>query len=400
MTSGLPQPTWKSGRWPYRPRPLPDELLSSYITRCAQALYVKPITLLNATFGSRQSLFSQDIDNYANGAIIDRIASAVARDPAIIRQMTLASYEGSIQADYYPKGRKVWIMPVLVSATSRLRHSLQFCPECLRTDPTPYFRRQWRLAFSICCTKHQICLHDCCPNCEAPVHIHQSFSMRFCYRCTFDLADAPHSRATDQVITQQASLERILDQGWTSLNGRSIYSHLYFGVIRRIAGLLSSGSRSRDVRKALIERFGGTDGDFDRGGARQPLEFLRVSERARLMDLVARMMADFPRRFVEICRASRHARSHVIKDMPYVPFAFDDVLKTWLDRSPYYPSEIEVDAAAQWLRRTHGKAHYRRLKEMFGESRGLLYRYLDYERRPTNPSWRRVMALKQGRRTS
>jgi hypothetical protein len=400
MKSAPPQAAWKAGRWPYRPRPLPDELLSSYVTRCAQALYVKPITLLNASLGSRQSLFSQDIDNYANELIVDRIASACLLDAAVVRGMTLAAYEGLLQPDYFPNGRKVWIMPVSISATNRLRGGLQFCPECLRTDTIPYFRRRWRLALSTCCTKHKISLHDRCPDCEAPIHIHQSFSMRYCYLCSYDLADAASVTPYEHVFRQQAEFEHALAEGWASLNGRPLYSHLYFAVVRRVAGLLSSGKRSHRLRAALVKRYGGSDGHFDRGGARQPMEYLCVLERVRLLDLVARTMSDFPHRFVEICKASRHSRSYIIKDMPYVPFAFDLVLRTSLDKSPYYPTEIEVDAAARWLRRAHGKAQYRRLKEIFGESRGLLYKYLDYERRPATPSWRRAAALKQRRRTT
>ncbi len=72
----------------------------------------------------------------------------------------------------------------------------------------------------------------------------------------------------------------------------------------------------------------------------------------------------------------------------------DEVLRSDLDRSPYYPTDIEVEAAANWLRKTRGAASYRDLKEICGESRMAIYRYMDYLRVPSTPSPWRARALK------
>lgn len=391
---------WNAGLWPYRPRPLQDELLSSYITRAAHGLGLKPISLLNAALGSRQSLLAQDLDNYANVQIVDRISGATGLDAAAVEGMTLAGYVDSVLTTYFPKGRKPWLMPVTVCANDRLRPGLQFCPDCFETDAQPYLRRAWRLAFITCCTIHSIALLDRCPGCEAHVQVHRSISIRYCYNCNSDLAAAPKISVPDEAILQQLMFENAVINGWTTLGGRKIYSNLYFLVVRQIASLLVNGPRSSQFRAAVGKSVESADRAFQKPTTRQPIEYLETSDRLRLMIMVASVMSDFPRRFVAICRTAGHSRSHIIKDMPYVPFAFDEVLREHLDLSPYYPSEVEVAAAAAWLRRTRGVATYRTLKNMFGESRSLLYRHMDYERLPARPSWRRSKASEETRRAS
>ncbi len=386
---------WNSGRWPYRPRPLPDELLSSYLTRAAHGLGLKPITLLNAALGSRQSLLAQDLDNFANPLIVNRLLTATNLDRDAVFGMTLAAYEGRISTTFYPKGRKVWIMPVKIAANDRKRPGLQYCPECFRTDESPYLRRTWRLAFATCCTVHAVALHDRCPECETHLHIHRSAFIRYCYSCDADLASAPKIRVCEETVALQRSCEAALCDGWAMLNDRPVPSHLYLMVIRQIASLLANGPRATKLRAAVVASCGGEDRPFEKSTWRQPIEYHGVNERRRLMELVAYVMSDFPRRFVATCRTAKLSRSHIIKDMPYVPYAFDLVLREHLDRSPYYPTEVEVAAAAAYLRRTKGIATYRALKEMFGESRALLYRHMTYERVPSAPSWRRTRASEE-----
>lgn len=70
--------------WPYRPRPLPDELLSSYLCRLALGMDLKPISFLNTVFGSARNLLAQDLDNFAPPRIVRRVAHGVQRDPDVI----------------------------------------------------------------------------------------------------------------------------------------------------------------------------------------------------------------------------------------------------------------------------------------------------------------------------
>lgn len=43
------------------------------------------------------------------------------------------------------------------------------CPECLRTDPTPFLRAAWDSPLVLVCSVHKVILTDRCPNCARPV---------------------------------------------------------------------------------------------------------------------------------------------------------------------------------------------------------------------------------------
>jgi len=382
---------WTSAPWPYRPQPLSDELLSSYLIRTAHGLSMRPVTFTNAVWGSRDLLFGQDIDNYAPTAVVDRLATGIGLHLAAVTAMTFAPWRDALDIGGQATGRKPWILPVSIISNDRRRPGLQFCPACLATDPKPYLRRTWRLAFATVCTTHDIELCDSCPHCGSTLQPHRSPSLRTCYACGGDLAGAGN-QASRRIVAQTRAFERTLRDGWTEFAGRPVYAHLYFRIVRQIAAILVNGKRAEKLRQGVATTLGGDDTPFEKPNARQPVEYLHVDERRRLFDLVARLLDDFPERFVGICAQAGIWRSHIVKDMGDVPFVFDEALHL-LDRTPYYPTDREVSAAAEYLRRTKGIATYRDLKALCGESRAAIYKYMDYEREQTAPSKWRLEAL-------
>jgi hypothetical protein len=347
---------------------------------------LKPITLLNAVWGSRQSLLNQDLDNMAPRRVIDILVQAIGVAPQIVVGTTLSDLDGRLTASYNACGRKTWILPTTIKSNDRRRPGLQFCPACLATDRRPYFRRTWRLAFVTACIHHGNVLHDCCPACGETLQPHRSPALNFCFRCGADLCEAPLMSAEVGELAQQFELETILSRGWALVPGEPLYSHLYFAIFRQIAALLVNGPRAEAFREATARLFGGDASGYDKPTPRQPIEYLRLDERRRLFDLVARLIAGFPIRFVAACEKAGILRSHAIKDMPHPPFIYERAMRTYLDRTPYQASEAEVAAAARWLRKTIGHASYADLKALCGESRVALYRHMDYLRRQSRPS--------------
>jgi hypothetical protein len=347
---------------------------------------LKPITFLNAVWGSRQSLLNQDLDNLAPKRVVDLLAQAVGVDSQSILGTTLSEFDGRLTASYNARGRKTWILPTTIKSNDRRRPGLQFCPACLGTDDHPYFRRAWRLAFATTCTRHGRVLHDHCPSCGETLQPHRAPGLCFCFRCGADLREAFQILADPKEIAWQVELETNLSRGWAFLQGEPLYSHLYFAIIRQVAALLVNGARSERFRKATACLIGGDPSGYDKPTPRQPIEYLRLDERRRLFDLVSRLMEDFPTRLVAACSEAGIFRSDAMRDMPDPPFLYDQALRAHLDRTPYHASDGEVAAAAAWLRRTTGRASYADLKALCGESRVALYRHMDYLRRQSRPS--------------
>ncbi|STR44780.1 TniQ family protein [Iodobacter fluviatilis] len=74
-----------------------------------------------------------------------------------------------------------------------------FCPECLKSDPIPYFRLHWRFAFLTECPEHNIELLESCPKCASHIwpatvkNLSQSRPWSIitsCPQCGFDLRNS------------------------------------------------------------------------------------------------------------------------------------------------------------------------------------------------------------------
>ncbi len=357
--------------------------------RVAAGLNLKPVTFLSAIWGSTRSLLNQDLDNYAPAHVAQRVAAGANLDASEVSHMTLAAYAEILLLNHNVGGRNAWILPTTIKSNDRRRRGLQFCPVCLASDRQPYFRRRWRLALITACTEHGVLLRDSCLACEEAIHPHRAPSLTECYRCGESLCKPSVTVTCHDHLAWILEQERTLARGWAMLAGEPIRAHIYFAIVRQIAALLVNGPRAPAFRAVVAGNFGGDDTPFQKITPRQPIEYLDITERHRLFQMVRNLVRSWPSNFVMACQEAGIYRSHAIKDMRNPPYIYEQVMRGYLDSTPYYPSEREVAAAATWLRRTKGHASYSDLCLLCGESRALVYQHMDYQRIPARPSkWR------------
>ena len=347
--------------WPYRSRPRPDELLSSWFLRCAAGLWLKPFALSHAVWGGRLPILTRDIDNFAPAAMVAGMAALTASPLEAARLTSLAELEGRLVEHYTVVGRTNWIMPLGVRHRRRTRGGLQFCPRCLG-EPIAYYRRTWRLAWATVCCRHDCVLLDRCPCCDTPVEPHRAPRLWLCATCGSDLSVADTKPAPDDLLALQMRHERYLECGWAEL-GTIVFpfSHLYFELVRQVSRVICTGPRSALLRVALTQ---------DEEEARpflmtfRDLETLDVGERSRLMSLVAIALEDWPVRFIAAAREARLWRSWATRDRPRLPFQFAAIVDEHLGAGVYNPTRAEIHAAELYLRRVqpgHRREHLRRL---------------------------------------
>jgi len=334
--------------WPFRGRPKPDELFSSWFLRAAHAMMMKPYALGHISWHSTPPALTRDIDGSADDRVVMVMARATATPLARGRQTLLASYEGSLFEKHQPLGRTTWIMPLGVRARTRNHPGLQFCPACMETDP--YFRRLWRIGWATVCIEHRLRLLDRCSQCSsilAPLRARAAF---VCHHCSVALSESERRPASDLSVSFQRRHELILNDGWAQL-GESYfpYSIQYFQTLRHLARAVARGPRAAGFRAAIVARWGGDGAPFD--FAQLPeVEALGAEDRYRLFDLVSRVMLPWPDRFVEAAQAARLWQSWALRDDPDPPFAYSEVVSWNLARPTYSPSVEEVRSAVAYLR--------------------------------------------------
>lgn len=361
----------KDGRrhcWPYRSRPQPDELLSSWFLRCAAAMWLKPFALGNAVWGRSLQILTRDIDNFAPPAFVAGMAALTDTPLEAARCTSLAEFEGRLVERYTMVGRTNWIMPLGVRHRRRFQPGLQFCPVCLR-DPIPYYRRVWRIAWSTVCCRHECILLDRCPCCAEPLEPHRAPRLWLCATCQVDFRTIDGVAAPPELIALQNNHEDFLLKGWAELGCVTFpHSHLYFELVRQVARVLFSGPRSERLRVSIA-------GNMEQApqfvAACHDIETLSASDRRRLMSLVALALQDWPTGFVTAARDAGLWRSWATRDRPRLPFAFASVVDEHLGAGLYKPTREEVRAAEQYLRRAEPGHSRKQLRKLVGDCQAI-----------------------------
>jgi len=241
---------------PIHLKPQPDELLSSWLMRLSHANGFLPHSFCHQFWPGR-AVWNRDVDHLATPEITQELARLTAVSVQRAHETTLRAYEGVVFQDFIQSGRTRGILPVGVWHRVHLKFGLQYCPECLASDPKPYFRRAWRLAWVTCCVKHRRPLLDRCPKCAKPVNFHHNKGMRDnlarCVNCEMDLRYAPNTAATTSLELQaQRHLQEVIQRGWTDIPGYGpIYSHLFFDGLWALTEMLLS-PRGRATLATLV----------------------------------------------------------------------------------------------------------------------------------------------------
>lgn len=243
--------------------PREDELLSSWLVRLSHQHALKVQTFTKLLFPGIQ-IWNRDIDKFAPDRLLSILSQKTLASLDRIKNTSLRSYEGKLYLSHNHNGNTRWILPLGIYHRTHQSYGLLFCPKCLEKDgTTPYFRKKWRLSFSVICPDCKVYLHDKCPCCAEPVVFFRielgkrdklpGKAMSSCHKCGFDLSESRSKAAPRRLVYQQRKLYRILNEGWKK---EVFYPHLYFDVLHQILNILAgTSSRSEKLRKDLLSRF-------------------------------------------------------------------------------------------------------------------------------------------------
>jgi hypothetical protein len=212
--------------WTAHPHPHRDELLSSWLVRVAHANGLKVQTFCAQEFGNKYQIWSRDIDRLSPAWLIETMSSKTRTPIERVWATTLLGYEGRLYDKYHSASQLRWILPLQIYHRKRRGYGLQFCPNCLREESEPYYRRSWRVALFTFCPKHDVMLCDRCPSCGNGIVFHRlepgkpdlidGPSMQCCWFCGFDLCNTPSvpvNKWNDSIFISWQKILHLVDRG-------------------------------------------------------------------------------------------------------------------------------------------------------------------------------------------
>lgn len=315
--------------WPVHPKPLVDELFSSWLIRIAQGNAIKLQTFCHLNWPGIQ-IWTRDIDKHGYQNLIPRLSKKTGTSEAEALSTTLNHFTGLVFEHLAWKTRARWILPLGIYHRTRNCRGIQWCSHCLSTDHKPYFRKHWRLAIASCCPKHGVLLTHECHVCMNPAAPHRGEFMK-CHNCGTNYADAPSQNARARAIQLEANLLSIAKTGHSMLEPyQNIHSIAYFDIIYRLLSLLAFGARSNALRGAIARQFGGDPSPVELLQKGHLVELLSPVDRNKIMDLMAAILPGWPFRFVGVCIESSNWASWVLRDMKPTRFHLWEPAKRYL----------------------------------------------------------------------
>jgi hypothetical protein len=315
--------------WPIRYKPLPDELLSSWLVRLARGHGLKVQTFCNLIFGNRHQVWNRDIDRLAPPWLVDTLALHTGTLLETAYGTTLKVYDGILFRNPRQSGHLNWVLSLKIYHRVREGFGQQFCPACLAEDSTPYFRKSWRLSLSTMCTRHRCMLYDRCHACGAAVSFFRMdigmessdsdgdlVHVSRCHECKADLAAAPTLQP--QIIDVEAfdKLATLMDSVAAPSPSEKLIGEL--AVLRHLCALMLSVRRAVALRAYLLDLHGIRD-PVATTKQRIPFESLEIGARHVLLQCGVWLLGDLACRLSAAVRTGALRYNHLLRDFDEAP---------------------------------------------------------------------------------
>lgn len=315
--------------WPIRYKPLPDELLSSWLVRLAHGHGLKVQTFCNLIFGNRLQVWNRDIDRLAPPWLVDTLALHTGTPLEAAYGTTLKVYDGILFRNPRPSGHLNWVLSLKIYHRVREGYGQQFCPACLAEDQTPYFRKAWRLSLSTTCLRHRCMLHDRCHACgtavsffrmdfglEASDSDSEAITASRCHECKANLAAAP---AVAPPVVDPAALDKLMAMAATIAAASAPTQRVdELAVLRHFCALMLSTRRAVTLRAYLLERHRIED-PVELTEQRIPFESLPLDARHVLLQCGTWILNDIGCRIGAAVNSGALRYNHLLRDFDDAP---------------------------------------------------------------------------------
>jgi len=352
------------------PKPLPNELLSSWLTRMSIEHRRKLSTFLSL-FVKREGnrISSIDIDFLYNEKLFNKLSQKSNLPIKEILAMSLRSEEGYLfscnNCLYPPKQiRKL--------KDKRTHNGLMFCPKCLAEDNIPYFRKQWRYYFYNACPKHKILLTDRCWCCYEEIKLSKIKHMNklsYCSHCEKDLSTTivfPLQTNYKYGLKAIQWFENGLKKGYFVINNKKVASLFIFESFTQLTFLLDRKENLVLDEFPMIIEYKNLCKKLKNYNSKK---INSIKKDFILTSMVFYLFQDYPKNFILFANKNKLTHRdflHGFKETPYWYNAMINSLIPIQNRSGRKISEGEVVDAVKYLQRVNIKPTQENVAEVIG----------------------------------
>lgn len=289
--------------WPLFVWPEENELFSSWICRFSNNNEIRSESISKIYFDNSINLWNRDIDVFAPKALLDYLENHTPLEKSQIENLFLTSYESIVFEKINPNGFTENILNLGIFHRKRKNYGIVFCPNCLKNSA--YFKKEWRLFFSIYCETCKCKLLDRCPSCKKPISYHRNnFSkvnnstsacknLNIC-ECNFNLSNSLiDNEISEFELNFQNYINLTLKNGY---NSHSQYSFLFFRGLSIIAY-----SIMRDNKKNKFCDYFKNELKFNFNVSSKRIIEWDIEERKQAYLMAYYLLSDWPNRILHIC---------------------------------------------------------------------------------------------------
>lgn len=342
--------------WPIRYKPLPDELLSSWLVRLAHGHGLKVQTFCNLLFGHQRQVWNRDIDRLAPPWLVEGLAAGTGTGIARARATTLRIFEGLLYPAYKEAGNLSWILAMKIFHRRRRGYGQQFCIGCLRDEPTPHFRKIWRVGLFTTCDRHRCMLEDRCPHCGEPVsffridmgqlEVPKHDMEAHCFQCRQPLSEGKLRPIPVAEASATEWLAHLTDQVDRASRGVPIEVRTGdLAILRNLMKLLLTQRQSVKLSEYVADCINRPLLVVPKGKY-LTFESMPLEVRHELLVRGAWLMADLQSRLGDAVRARAVRYSHLVRDFEAMPDGFEDLAQSLLRRRLPTPTSGKHCAAS------------------------------------------------------
>ncbi|MGE4396253.1 MAG: TniQ family protein [Sulfurimonas sp.] len=351
-------------------KPLPNELLSSWLTRTAFAHYMKTTTFLNLyIMNRRNALVRKDLDFYNDEHFFEILYKKSKWAKEDILALSIRSEEGFL---YDCNDCLVVPHQIRKPTYKRSNYGMLYCPKCLAEDKIPYWRKKWRYSYYTACPKHKIFLTDRCWGCGERIRIVKMLlaeSVVYCSKCGKDLRLTSSSKVPDKY---QDGLDAIkwfdaaLERGYFEIGKQKVWSVLFFHIHNRLQNLMD---RKEDL---VLEGFDMIDEYKQLCSKLENYDSKKASPTYKaffLNAMVYYIFQDFPNNFIKFIKKNKLIHRDFTHGLKEVPFWYEKMLEKYIPKQNKMGREItkeEVLGAIKYLRSLNKKVTQEEVAKLVG----------------------------------